>query len=221
MSEQSDSTGTELAESQPWYQIWIDAITKPSPKTFERIVADPNISAGKAYGWIFIVSVFSSIVSFGVSGLFGDGLGSDVSDLIEPTIFTLVCGVVVAPVIALLLWMLNVAITQAIAGALGGSGTYTKLLYAVASYWAPLVIITTGLSIVPFVSLLNIPVAIYGFVLNVIAIKGVNQFSWGKAILSSFGLMILLVFVAICMIVFLALLGPAIGNVFSNIILDI
>ena len=49
------------------------------------------------------------------------------------------------------------------------------------------------------------------------AVKAVNQFGWGKAIASSV-LPLALILVPVAVIAILLLLGPVIGNVFSNIV---
>ena len=122
-------------------------------------------------------------------------------------------------VIGVVLFAIFTVITQAIAGALGGTGNYSKLLYARSAAVAPLSIIYGVLGIIPVVSCLVFPLLIYGVWLDVIAVKATNQFSWGKAVMSSIGIWILLfILVAVLIIVVLALLGPSIGTVFSNIV---
>ena len=102
---------------------------------------------------------------------------------------------------------------------LGGTGTYAKLAYAFAAYLAPLTLVSSFISAIPLVNCLTLPIAIYGIVLNVIAVKAVHQFGWGKALASSVLVFAgILLVVAVGVIVILALLGPAIGTVFSNIV---
>ena len=110
----------------------------------------------------------------------------------------------------------------AVAGALGGTGSYSKLAFAFAAYLAPLSVISSVLGLIPYVNCLAFPLGIYGIVLNVTAVKAVNQLSWGKAIAASVVILAGVVIGVACLtIVILALLGPAIGNVFSNIIQEI
>ncbi len=62
-------------------------------------------------------------------------------------------------------------------------------------------------------------VGIYGLVLNIMAVKAVHQLDWGRAIASSAVIWVgLLCCVSVVIIAVLTLLGPSIGNVFSNII---
>lgn len=75
----------------------------------------------------------------------------------------------------------------------------------------------------PLVNCLAFPLGIYGLVLNAIAVKAVHQFSWGRALAASFALLAvaLLCLLPVFVIVVLAILGPAIGNIFSNIVNEI
>jgi hypothetical protein len=118
--------------------------------------------------------------------------------------------------------MISAGLTQLIASALGGTGSYSKLVYAFATYSAPLAIISSIVGSIPYVNYLAFPLSIYGMVLNVIAVKAVNQFGWGKAIASSWlilaSILLVVVLVAVMVIAILTLLGPIIGSVFSGII---
>lgn len=204
--------------SMTWSETWIKALTQPSVDTFEQIAADPGGSTNKAYLWIAISSAISFFGSFFVNGLFGAAGG----DGIGGAFFGLICGVVIAPIIVVIGFMIMTGISQGIAGLLSGTGSFSKLAYAYAAYYAPLTLISTGLSVVPYLGLLAIPLGFYGIVLNVIAIKAVNQFSWGKAVASSFAILaVIFMVVAICLIVGLVLLGPAIEEIFSGIMSEL
>jgi len=215
MTEEYESPMME-GESLSWSETWIDALTKPSEETYVQIAADPGASPRRAYTWIAIASFISFSISIFLSGLFAVGAGG--GDALGGLMITLVCGAIFVPIFSILALMIFTGITQAIAGALGGTGSYGKLVYANAAYQAPLSLVSTGLSIIPIVSLLTIPLLFYGIVLNVIAVKAVNQFSWGKALASSIAILFgLLIIGAILVVVVLALLGPAIGNIFEEI----
>ena len=218
----------QSAASQPWNEVWISAITKPSVETFEDFIRYPDATANRGYKWIFIVglvaSILSFLISFAITSLFGGGSSDPYSltSLFGGTFFLIICMAPLTAILGVVGLMISAGITHFFASALGGTGTYSKLAYAFAAYYAPLSIVTSLLGAVPYLNLLAIPLGLYGIVLNVIANKAVNQFSWGKAIASSVVIIAgILLLVAVCMIVVLALLGPAIGNVFSNIITDI
>ena len=205
-------------------QVWLLAITRPSVAAYESIVRDPGASANRAYVWVFVSGLVSYAIAllgqwllggFGGSSLYGTtGAGS-------PLIFV-ICGVPVGAVLSIVGLMITAGLSQAVAGALGGTGSYSKLAFAIAAYTAPLSLISSVLGVIPYVNCLLVPLAIYGIVLNVTAVKAVNQFSWGKAIVASVVILAGVLFAVACVtIVILALLGPAIGNVFSNIIQEI
>jgi hypothetical protein len=92
---------------------------------------------------------------------------------------------------AILGLILTVAIQNIMARLLGGQGTYSQLIYAEATFYAPLLLISSILSLIPYVWLLTYPLALYELILSVRAIKAVHQFGWGKAIISSLALLIL------------------------------
>jgi pilus assembly protein Flp/PilA len=218
----------QSAASQPWNEVWISAITRPSVETFEDFVRYPDATANRGYKWIFIAGLAATILGFLISlaiTSISSGGSPDpysITGLFGTSIYFLVCAAPISAVLGVVGLMISAGISQFFASALGGTGTYSKLAYAFAAYYAPLSIVTGLLTAIPILNCLAFPLGIYGIVLNVIANKAVNQFSWGKAIASSVVIIAgILVLVAVCVIVILALLGPAIGNVFSNIVTDI
>jgi len=216
-------------ESFTWSEVWINALTKPSVETYERLVRDPNASTNKAYGWVFICSLIgvllSSLIGMGIGGLFDAGsiAGFNYGTLFGVSIFQLLCCAPIVGVLAVFGIALNAAITQLIARALGGTGTYSELVYAYAAYTAPYTLVTSILFAIPFVSFcLGIPLSIYSIVLTVISVNAVNKFGWGKAIVSAFVLPLVIIVLSICAAVFLlTLLGPTIGDVFSDIVREL
>ena len=133
---------------------------------------------------------------------------------------TLICCLPVAGVLAVVGLMIGAAITQLVARLLGGLGTYSQLVYAYGAYSAPLSIVSGVVGAIPIVNLcLGVPLLIYGIVLNVISVNAVNKFGWGKSIVAALIIPIVFLLVVPCaVIVVLTLLGPAIGDVFSQIV---
>jgi hypothetical protein len=228
----SQELSTPPVVSYTWSEAWIKALTQPTVRTFEAIANDPKATANRAYVWVAVSSLIAYVISMalqlmlgtsntllsqpgregalGALGFAGAGLG------------TLVCCAPFVAAFAVLGLAISAGITQLIASALGGTGTYPKLAYAIAAYDAPITLITGLVSAIPFLNCLAFPIGIYAIVLNVIAVKAVHQFGWGKAVASSVLILAaILVFVAVVVIVILALLGPAIGNIFSNIVENI
>jgi len=206
-----------------WSETWTKALTQPLEASYEEISNDPNASPRKAYTWIFVSSLIGYTIFMLMSSLFGtNAIGTGGGAAFGSLIGFVLCGAPIGGLFAVLGIMISSGITQAIASALGGVGTYSKLVYAVAAYTAPIALISFLLNIIPYVNCLSIPLGVYAIYLNITAVKAVNKFSWGKAIASSVLILaLLLVIVAVVVIVILALLGPAIGNVFSDILTEI
>lgn len=214
---QEDTPMAAEGRTMTWSETWLKALTQPAVAAYEEIASDPGGSSNKAFIWVAISSAIGMIITF-----LGNSLFSSSTDGSGSILFTLMCGVVLGPIISVIVFAVMTGITQAIASALGGTGTFSKLAYVWAAYAAPLSLVSTGLSIFPYVGFLTIPLGFYAIVLNVIANKAVNQFSWTKAIVSSVALLALIfILVAIFVIVILALLGPVINEVFSEIMSEI
>lgn len=178
-----------VAQSLLWDEIWLRAIN-PSVATFESILRDPGLSDKRAHMWIFV----STLVGIMIRILITIGINSSprLSTLKEfnPSSTTqdpglLVCTLFISPFIAVFMVMFTSGILQWFARMFGGTGTYSKLLYARAAYIAPLNIVMSPLSAVPLVSYLNILIGLYLCILEVIAVKTVNRFSWGSAIVTT------------------------------------
>ncbi len=209
--------------SRSWNETWISALTQPSEATYQAIAGDVNATMNRAYAWVAASSVVSYllliIVQICVITATSSGRSSNIGTVLGATFASALCGIPFALVGSIVGFAIITGLSHLIAKALGGTGNYNQLSFAVAAYSAPLGIITSVISIIPIVSCLSIVIGVYGIVLNVIAIKAVHRFGWDKAILSSVVILVLLVVLVACVvIVLLALLGPAMGNVFSNII---
>jgi hypothetical protein len=185
-------------------------------------------SASKAYTWVLITSFISYVITIGLSFLLDAFLGTTgieqfgFLESITSSILLVMCCAPVLSLVAVLALALNAGISQFVAGLLGGTGTYNELAYAFGAYQAPLTLITSAISVIPYLNCLGIFIGLYGIVLNITAIKAVNKFDWARAIMSSVVVIVgIFSFVAVIVIIVLALLGPAIGTVFSNIIMDI
>ena len=190
--------------SKPFYQIWIDALTKPNEQTFADIASSPNAKAMTAYIWVFVgyliefflTALVSSARTANLRNMFQQyGLGNSGGGAlagsgggIVTTLIAAVCGGPILALIATLFFAAWTAIIQWVAKMFKGQGTNDQLAYAFASILAPFAIVSGVLSLfaaIPFVGLcFNVILAlagIYALVLNIMAAKGVNRFGWGEA----------------------------------------
>ena len=229
MSIQSVEPTSDLAPiRQTWSEVWLKAITQPSIYTYQDLVSRPGVSSRRAYAWVFLGSLVCSVLMllgnlfFGSLSPLGAEQASDFLGGYGFLILMFVCLLPLGGIFAMLNLIIIAGISQVIARALGGYGTYKELSYAFGAYLAPLGIIGSVLFMVPFVNCLTIPIGIYAVFLNILAIKSVHRFAWGKALASSVAFIaMILLFLVGAIIWVLVQLGPAIGNVFSNIIQEL
>lgn len=202
------------ARTLSWSEAWINAVIRPSEDTFAEIAHDPNATTQRAYNWVAVAALISYLIQIGLVLLLSGGLR------FQFNIGGLLCGVPVTIVLAAIFFTILVGLSHLIARALGGVGEFAQLANAVAAYTTPIGIVTTALIFIPALGqCLSLLLGLYAIVLNIIAIKAVHEFGWGEAIVSSVVIWVgLLICVAVVVIVILALLGPAIGNVFSNVL---
>lgn len=220
---------------ESWFATWIKAVTKPNEQTFVEISSSANAKTSTAFLWVFIGSLVNSFVlylvqsaminsmlsEFGTGNAFGGGGGF--------SLISAICGAPVAAVVTVLVFAIFTGVTQWTAKMFGGTGTFEKLAYTFAAITVPFSLVSAVLGLlgaIPYIGfcfgILALVLAIYVIVLEVMAVKGVNQFEYGAAIGSVFipGLVI----GVICFCVFgvgtvalMRLLGPKIGNTFSSI----
>lgn len=214
-----------------WFSVWMTAVTKPNEQTFIDMANSGNAKATTAYIWVFIGSLVSFFLAslvqgaavrqlmqqYGGSSSLGGGIGT--------RLITAVCGAPIIAVISVVVFAVVVAIVQFLAKMFGGKGTFDQLAYTLAAISTPFAFISgvlTLLSAIPFVglcfSVVSLVAGIYVLVLEVIAVKGVNQFGWGQAAGS-----LLLPFVLLCCCLsvgvfgIMSMLGPKISETFNQI----
>jgi hypothetical protein len=118
-----------------------------------------------------------------------------------------------------------VGIVQLLARMFGGRGTFDQLAYAIAAIITPFYLVSGLLTLLSAIPVAGWCFGIVGFLagfyvlaLEVMAVKGVNQFDWWKAIAS----MLLPVFAIACCIAaavagILSVLAPQLNEIFNSI----
>ncbi len=213
-----------------WVRVWRDALTRPSEQTFSRIALSPHAKTTTALLWIFIGSLVSSLLALPAQGALmrqmiqNMGLEEQGFPAAGGGIMTAICGAPIGAVISVVLFAVVIGIVQALAKMFGGRGTFDQLAYAIAAILTPFYLVSGVLSLlsaipVPFVGacfgLLGFAAAIYVLVLEVMAVKGVNQFGWGPAIGS---LLLPVLAIACCLAVavgaVLSMVSPELRDIF-------
>lgn len=194
-----------LGEALTWQQVWLRALTQPSEVTYEELLNDPQASPNRAYTWVTIAAAISAITQVILSAVFQATVGfnnlirfnftssssqgfSTTQNEADPAFilaFGLVCIVPLSIVLAPIVLTIGAFILNFVAQMLGGKGDYRDLMYLMASYTSPISLFNGVLASIPIISLLSILVALYAFVLQVIAIKTVHRFGWMEAMVTA------------------------------------
>ncbi len=224
------------SENRSMFQIMLDAVTKPTLENYEQIAQAPNASIANGALWLFLALLVGSLVG-GLIGLpfqgggIGDALGPLMQDLPPETrellqgmgssgggFFGVICGAPVGAVIGLLFYFIGVGIQHWIARMFGGAGAFDKFFFTQASYGAPIALASGILSNIPLVNCVAFFISLYSIFLNFLSIRAVHRLDSGKAVLVILvpGI-ILCVLLGCCLFVGLAVFGPAIGEVFSQL----
>lgn len=216
-----------------WVSVWRDAITRPSDTTFARIARMPSAKSTTAFLWVFLGSLVGSLLALPAQGAMMNqmirsmGLEEQGFPAAGGSIMTVVCGAPIGAVISVVVFAILVGIVQLLARMFGGRGTFDQLAYALAAIITPFSLVSGVLSLlsaipIPFVGfcfgLLGFAAGIYVLVLEVMAVKGVNQFGWGQAI----GSLLLPVLAIVCCIsvavgALLSVVSPQLMEIFNSI----
>ena len=226
----TESSNTPIFDStpaapEPFYKVWLKAVTKPNEQTYAEIANSSGASPTKAYLWLAISYIFTFFVSMLVFSFSSSSQYGDFGEALGGSVIALICGAPIGAVIGLLIYALEVAIVQWVAKLFKGTGSYNQLIYAFAAFTAPLTLVSgvlSAFSLIPFIglcfSIISIGIGLYSIFLMITAVKGVNKFGWGEAAGSVLLPGLVLVFVCGCLTIgILMLLGPVIGDVFSTI----
>ena len=203
-------------------QIWLRAINPgltPSKAvaTYEEILQDePNPTLGKGLLWILISAVIAAIIN----GLLSLVVGVIQGVPIEFVLAGLVSMLLFIPVVQVIIFLINSIILFALSRIEGGEGTLGRQAYVVASAQAPLGVVIAIIGVIPGVvgSVIVLLAIIYGLWLLIMALRAAHGYSTWKALVT---VLFPIIILTVCTVCLLALIGPAVGNVFNNIIEDI
>lgn len=208
-----DAANMPVTTSLKWYEVWRQIYLHPSVESFLRILADPLAKPGRAYLWVAVMAVISGLLQgLGFNTAGRSGLG------VSGPILTLGCGLIIAPVLAVIGLAFGSLIVHWIAGLFGGQGTFERMVYAYGAIEAPATLVsiifstllliltggettggrsTLGLCAAPF----SLVWGIYLLILQINAIRAVEKLSTGRAILTLlFPLILAVVLVGVCLL---------------------
>ncbi len=215
----------------PIFRTWLKALTSPSARTYAEIAASPGAKASTAFLWVFLAALLEMIVYFLVVGPLQEdmqqALAGSHTVLARPAISPLevVCGAPIVAVFMLLWFMASSGVMHLIARAFSAKAAYLQWAYTMSAIFVPTALISTvllafealGRTVALCMGGLSLLLALYVVVIQVIAIKAVEQISWAGAVVSIIAIPAILICLSCAVIGVLMLMGPSIGTVFSSI----
>jgi hypothetical protein len=184
-------------------------------------VSVPNTLLG-----ILVVAVFTAATSI-VSSVISSSISSARLPSAEITQFMSIskillpiCSLITTPI----LFYLNIGLFFVCASIFGGKGKFNSQAYLTSLFFVPLSIISGFVGFLTYVPVIGAPIIIIAalgisiiqWILTFRVLKVVHQLTTGKAATAVLLPLILIVLPAV-MIMILALLGPAISNIFTEI----
>jgi hypothetical protein len=178
-------------------QTWIAAVTRPGTEFFEQESTKPEANLTTAIIWVVIAGVVSAI--FGaIAGLTG---ATGTIPMGGITGFAAVANIVLMPIF----FLIGAGILHLIATVLGGKGDYGRYAYLLATFYVPLSIVASVISIIPVLGgCVAMLLSLYEIVLAFFATKVNYRLTDGKAIAVVLAPVILVVLLAFCAGAFIA-----------------
>jgi hypothetical protein len=189
------------------FQTWMTVLTKPSEATFEAERQKPNANLTTAVIWIIIAAVLLAIFS-AIGAILGNLIGGgatamqsliDQADL-PPEVAAQLTAYTVAGVggaattfcftliLAPIGFLIGSGIHFLIAKLLGGTGSFEEQTYLLATFVAPMMIISGVVGIIPILGgCVSFLIFIYQLVLTFLAVKVVHRLGTGQAVVVAVG----------------------------------
>jgi hypothetical protein len=202
--------------SFPFYEAWFTALTTRDVREYKILLLDPEAGQVRAYEWVAYVGLLSGLLLPLLSLNEFNLLAGELFPSVAPTplmILVFTASAILSCISAVLGLIFSGAIQFLLAKFMGGLGTFSKTIYAISAYLAPLTIVSTIIGIIPLVNCLSPLIAIYGIVLNVRALQAAHDMNTSRAVIVVLlpAFLFLMVFCLIGMI-FL----PALTAIFEN-----
>jgi hypothetical protein len=201
------------AKSYAFYDAWMMVLTTMDIESYESVLKDPEAGAGRAFEWVAYAGIISGLIfplSLMINPQFKELMNmpefSSLFGKIGTTAFALILAFAMAlltPIFSVIGLAIGAGIQNFLAGLFGGNGNYSRTVYALAAYLAPMTILATALGIIPLVGqCLTSLIGIYNIIQNVRALRAAHSVSILQALGVIFAPSILFMILG-CLLVFL------------------
>ena len=206
--------------SETW-QTWLHVITAPGEPTFETERQKPQATLTTALIWMLIAGVVAAILGFiqaavaagAAQGTIGQVIATadlppETRAALEQLLNSGVLGILTggASLTSIIMvpigFLVSTAIYFVIAKLLGGTGDFGRYAYLNASFGAPLAILSSILSVIPFLGCITIFLGLYQIVLTYYSTKVEHNLTSGRALIVVLLPLIVVLLLVFCFVFF-------------------
>lgn len=205
--------------SYSFFDVWLTALTSSNEREYQALLLDPRAGQGRAYEWMAYIGLISGLflpITVLTSGALDRPEFQQAVGTVDQTLLLVIlggAGAIFSCIFSVLGLMISGGVQFLIAKALGGGGTYTRTVYALGAYLAPMTLVSMIISAIPFVNCLSIILSFYSIVLNVRALKAAHYMDTSRAVMVIFLPSILLLIIGCLAALFLApMMGDALPS---------
>lgn len=174
-----------------WHEVLLTALTQANVNSYSALLRDPLASPGRAYWWVFMSGMITGLIFILLIAINptlipameeleqlegGEGIGTTLGII-------LLILVPIGAAFSVLGLILGAALYNFLAKLLGGSGNFSRTVYLLGAYSAPLSILSGVLGLIPLVNCLTVPLAGYSFWLSVTSIQAAHRLNGGRSVI--------------------------------------
>lgn len=201
----------------PFYEVWFRILASFDIETYEDVLKDPQADANRGFIWIALAGVISGFLtpfSFISNPQFLEIQNTPAyqerfGDMSIGTLILLLAFIfaILTPIFNVMNLAIGAGLQNVAAVLLDGKGNFSRTVYAMAAYLAPMSIMSGAIGTLPIVGqCLTSLLGLYMVFLNVRALRAAHSLSTGQAL----GAMLapgILIFLFLCIAVFMVNLG--------------
>jgi hypothetical protein len=197
-----------------WYEIWWDVWIHPGMAPFKTLLTEPRHEATRGFIWVAVTSLIITVISslfytLVMKNLVTDALGGELYRGFGNLTFASLCGVIFAPVGAVIGLAVSAAIYHWVAGIFHGHGNWNNMVISLSAVSAPASIAGGLIGLISLLlfnnplliflpSLVAFVFGIYVLILNIFAIRVVEDIGTWEAIGTLFIPTIIVVIIITC-----------------------
>lgn len=199
-------------KSYAFYDVWMTVLASFDIESYKSVLTDPEAGAGRGFEWVAYAGIISGLLASPTlikDPRFADlmtipefyALFGNMSDGALMIVMSLILALL-TPIFSVIGLAISAGIQNVLALFFGGSGYYGRTVYAIAAYIAPMTILVSLISLIPFAGqCLTSLLGLYNIVLNVRALQASHSISAWQALGVMFTPTIILIVLG-CLLVF-------------------